>query len=604
MAKGILADLILRLSANAAELSQGIKQAERSLTNFESNAKTVGRNISNVFQFAGIGLGIKESIDFIKTSLLEFERSADMVNEISAGIKGAFNELQRSVIELDFSDFFRRFSEGYRSAVESVRLQDELEDLSAYYNNVIAGLEILAEKQRTIKNDMELSLDERKRAAIELKRIEEQIYNERISLIKKTYDTEKDVFRATNKIDFDLAKQLFDNRIQLSKKYSEEQIKLVEDVFNKISDIELIEPKFVDNLIKFLTIGGYELGKKIGFNIINDEAKNFVKVLQGELYPELQKVFTEPEIGSLLKYFKMLKEGAAGIVPNLYKIEQQYQIASANSLSRFNSVVKETSRIIAKTEKSVAKTMNLSDIFPGFQIDIGQLKNVQFTYEDFFKRMTLGTKNLALSFGQTLSLALPNALKSLAPQLEAVVKIIQDKVKQDLEGLARIISDGFADVIATWAEGIGRLAGGEPNFNFGESILMAIASFMSQLGRYMLSMAPIVKTLKTALKSFNPYLMAAAGIGLLAISGAIRAGIAKRAAASNFAQGGVVYGETFARIGEYSGVRTNPEIVAPLDRLRDIMGTNVLTNNEVIFRIGERELIGILSAANKKQVNF
>jgi hypothetical protein len=120
----------------------------------------------------------------------------------------------------------------------------------------------------------------------------------------------------------------------------------------------------------------------------------------------------------------------------------------------------------------------------------------------------------------------------------------------------------------------------------------------------MLSLAPIVKTLKTALKSLNPAIMAAAGIGLIAISGAIKAGIAKRASAQNFANGGVVYGETFARLGEYPGARTNPEIVAPLDRLKELVGANSIMGGEVIFRIGDRELVGILTQANKKQVNF
>jgi len=38
------------------------------------------------------------------------------------------------------------------------------------------------------------------------------------------------------------------------------------------------------------------------------------------------------------------------------------------------------------------------------------------------------------------------------------------------------------------------------------------------------------------------------------------------------AEGGIVYGPTSALIGEYAGARTNPEVVAPLDRLQRLIG--------------------------------
>ena len=37
------------------------------------------------------------------------------------------------------------------------------------------------------------------------------------------------------------------------------------------------------------------------------------------------------------------------------------------------------------------------------------------------------------------------------------------------------------------------------------------------------------------------------------------------------ASGGLAYGETLARIGEYPNARSNPEVVAPLDKLQGIL---------------------------------
>ena len=44
------------------------------------------------------------------------------------------------------------------------------------------------------------------------------------------------------------------------------------------------------------------------------------------------------------------------------------------------------------------------------------------------------------------------------------------------------------------------------------------------------------------------------------------------------ASGGIAYGETLARIGEYAGARSNPEVVAPLNKLQGILEKTSLNN--------------------------
>lgn len=60
-----------------------------------------------------------------------------------------------------------------------------------------------------------------------------------------------------------------------------------------------------------------------------------------------------------------------------------------------------------------------------------------------------------------------------------------------------------------------------------------------------------------------------------------------------FAQGGLAYGPTLGLFGEYAGARTNPEVVAPLDRLRGLLGGGP-GGGGVVFRIAGRELVGVL----------
>ena len=61
-----------------------------------------------------------------------------------------------------------------------------------------------------------------------------------------------------------------------------------------------------------------------------------------------------------------------------------------------------------------------------------------------------------------------------------------------------------------------------------------------------------------------------------------------------FASGGIAYGPTLGLFGEYAGASNNPEVVAPLDKLRGIIGSDDNAPKIVKFKIKGRYLEGIL----------
>ncbi|MDE7145914.1 MAG: hypothetical protein K2O30_07175, partial [Duncaniella sp.] len=62
-----------------------------------------------------------------------------------------------------------------------------------------------------------------------------------------------------------------------------------------------------------------------------------------------------------------------------------------------------------------------------------------------------------------------------------------------------------------------------------------------------------------------------------------------------FADGGIVSGPTVGLIGEYAGASSNPEVVAPLDKLRSMLNPGeVFSGGVVKFKIDGRTLVGIL----------
>lgn len=65
-----------------------------------------------------------------------------------------------------------------------------------------------------------------------------------------------------------------------------------------------------------------------------------------------------------------------------------------------------------------------------------------------------------------------------------------------------------------------------------------------------------------------------------------------------FAAGGIAYGPTLGLFGEYAGASTNPEVVAPLNKLKSLLGGEE-GQSEVRFRICGRDLEGVLEKRNR-----
>ena len=61
-----------------------------------------------------------------------------------------------------------------------------------------------------------------------------------------------------------------------------------------------------------------------------------------------------------------------------------------------------------------------------------------------------------------------------------------------------------------------------------------------------------------------------------------------------FAKGGIAFGPTLGLFGEYAGAANNPEVVAPLDKLRDMLQPADPMGGRVKFTIEGRTLVGIL----------
>lgn len=113
-----------------------------------------------------------------------------------------------------------------------------------------------------------------------------------------------------------------------------------------------------------------------------------------------------------------------------------------------------------------------------------------------------------------------------------------------------------------------------PELNIAGIIAGAIANVMA--GYAQASVA--------ASETGNPWVWAAFAIAGLAEAIGV---VSQIKAATAFADGGIVSGPTYALVGEYAGARNNPEVIAPLNKLRDLMpeagGTPVVLDHEIVI---------------------
>lgn len=85
---------------------------------------------------------------------------------------------------------------------------------------------------------------------------------------------------------------------------------------------------------------------------------------------------------------------------------------------------------------------------------------------------------------------------------------------------------------------------------------------------------------------------------------AVATAIASAAAimASPFAKGGIVSGPTLALVGEYAGAGNNPEVIAPLDKLRSMLQPQgVGVGGNIRMEVKGRKLVGVL--ANETRIS-
>ena len=86
-------------------------------------------------------------------------------------------------------------------------------------------------------------------------------------------------------------------------------------------------------------------------------------------------------------------------------------------------------------------------------------------------------------------------------------------------------------------------------------------------------------------------------------SSSIAGGMGKGGGPKEFAKGGIVSSPTLGLMGEYPGARSNPEVIAPLDKLKNIIGDRGSSTVQVggQFTLKGQDLVVALQRAGRNR---
>lgn len=168
------------------------------------------------------------------------------------------------------------------------------------------------------------------------------------------------------------------------------------------------------------------------------------------------------------------------------------------------------------------------------------------------------------------------------------------KKNQDfIEGMS-----GIGSVIGSLGQAVGGAAG--EWLNWAANVVQAVAAAIPQITS-LLGLQSTQVAANTAVAGSG----AAASTASIPIVGpilavaAVASVLAALANLPKFANGAIAYGPTMGLFGEYSGAQNNPEVVAPLNKLRQLIQPAGGMGGIVEFRIDGRMLRGVLNKVDR-----
>ena len=207
------------------------------------------------------------------------------------------------------------------------------------------------------------------------------------------------------------------------------------------------------------------------------------------------------------------------------------------------------------------------------------------------------------------------ALAAMAfnPAAAAVYLDMFDKLNAKLLGLGStlvqfnqsatsIINSMLTDLGTALGEGLGNIFSEKGGLTeMLDSFITILADGLISVGKLAIQTGITLLGLEVALKTLGGPGAIAVGIAAVALGTYMKGQIQQT---SKFANGGIVSGPTMGLVGEYPGASSNPEVIAPLDKLKSMIGesggggTFVLRGQDLLLSVQKAQKSSTLKGQN------
>ena len=325
------------------------------------------------------------------------------------------------------------------------------------------------------------------------------------------------------------------------------------------AQVDLTE-KLLDAELNLRDQGFDPVALKMFFDKINNQVARLAAgeidaVDFGNFFSELTERGLGAEIGDQLDIFGI------SILPAFAKAieDANRRLELINStMSDTGDIAADTGEVVEDTTEDVNKAVSAPiDLQPIDSIPIKKLAN---DYDTSAKTIVESNSTILDSFDFTATRAAHFA----------------ESMNEAIEGVAQSFIESSLDMVAA------AMVAGQPIENFGANLVGAFGELAQQLGKIAIGFGITVDAIKEKLLK-NPKMAVVAGIALLGL-GKLASAAADKAINENMpalAEGGLAFGPTTALVGDNRNASIDPEVIAPLSKLRDMLGGSTSVHGRI-----------------------
>jgi hypothetical protein len=317
----------------------------------------------------------------------------------------------------------------------------------------------------------------------------------------------------------------------------------------------------------------------------------------------IENATTYNELGNNIKYYQReLENTNLAEKSNIAVINQKIAaLKAAQKAIEIIPVEDVEKKLKVKLKPDTGQTAQefgsvLKDIQDDISAEIDSIIGPMGTGLDMELELTLATKVEGAEFAKQ---QIQTLQKMLAVATGDQKKAVQDAIGywsqfSATQAETKTKGEGVAESLGAISSVVGTLTGEVEGSTAGwlawaSQVLASIGEAIPKLVSLATANTAVAATGAAASVANIPYvgwiMAGAAALGLAATLASI----------PKFADGGIAYGPTLGIFGEYAGASNNPEVVAPLDKLKDLLGTDSGSGTEKVeFSIRGDRLVALI----------